>query len=207
MKGFAGPSRGRDRSVVAPVVLLVCLFMASTAQPMVISGTSSVEGYGEPGYEGYWRYCLNVTWDTAEVGGYAMSFVNFLISLGECPCACYPDLVLFDDVAGSGAGEHGCELSFYGIYDCQDDPHFPELGPSIKFEYADTGCEPAPTGSATVCFYSTFEPGEHGLHTDVLGIKASTTTLRGDLLGVLPVCVCGSPVEGVSWGVVKALYR
>jgi hypothetical protein len=207
LRAYAVPGARRHSKALAAAVLVICLLMALPAQSMVVSGTSSAEGYGEPGYEGYWRYCLDVTWDTAEVGGYAMSFVNFLISLGDCPCACSPDLVIFDDVAGTGTGQHGCELSFYGIYDCHEDPHFPELGPSIKFEYADTGCEPAPAGSATVCFYSVFGPGEQELHTDVLGIKASTSTVRGDLLGVLPVCVCGSPVEDASWGVVKALYR
>jgi hypothetical protein len=197
----------RGAGLAATVIAGMILGFALTASGAVISGTSTVEGYGEPGFEGYWRYCLDVTWDTATMGGQGMSFVNFFISLGECPCACFPDLVAFADVAGTGPGEGGCELLYYGVYDCHGDPHFPGLGPSIKFETYANGCEPGPTGTATVCFYSAFGPGEEANHYDMVGIKASTSTELGDLAGVLPVCICGSPVEDVSWGVVKGLYR
>jgi hypothetical protein len=187
--------------------LLVMLLVAMPLSAAEISGTSIVEGYGEVGFEGYWRYCLDLAWDTSEMGGQGMSFVNFLIGLGECPCACSPDIILFGDVAGAGIGVDGCELLYGGLFDCRGDPHFPEIGPSVKFEYLDNGCEAGSTGSATVCFYSTFAPGQPLYHSDVLGIKASTNTATGDLIGVLPICMCGSPVEDASWGVVKALYR
>jgi hypothetical protein len=197
----------RGSRLVAAATAVVLLAAGLPAAGAVITGTCDVVSYGDPGFPGYWQYCVDVQWDTAEMGGHGMSFVNLLIGLGYCPCACSPDLILFGDVAGTGLGEGGCELEYAGIFDCRGDPNFPDLGPSVKFEYIDNGCEPGETGSAHVCFYSAFGPGEHKYHTDVLGIKASTSLATGDMLGVLPVCVCGSPVEGASWGVVKALYR
>lgn len=198
------------RSSAWTLVVAVIAVLAGTALPLhaeVLTGVSRVEAFSEPGYEGYWRYCIEFSWTTNEIGGKGMSFVNFFIDLGDCPCACDPGIVVFPEDVGTGVGENGCELDFVGIYDCGGDPHFPERGPSIKFESACNGCEPGPRGAATVCFYSMFEPGDDGGHRDVLGIKSSLATVTGDLVGVLPICVCGSPVEPSSWGVVKGLYR
>jgi hypothetical protein len=200
-------SAGLRICAMVAVPLAVLLAAVGPAQSAVIYGVGTAESYGDPGYEGYWHYCIDVEWNTAEMGGHAVSFMNFLLSLGPCPCACGPNLVLFSSIAGTGVSNDGCALKFRGLYDCKEDPHFPELGPSIKFELVDTGCDLGESGSARLCFYSTFGPDATGYFPEVLGIKASTSTARGDLKGVLPVCVCGSPVEGASWSTVKALYR
>jgi hypothetical protein len=194
---------------VAAAAMAFALSMAA-AQPSraeVVTGIGTVEAYNELGHEGYWRYCLDVRWDTAELGNHAMSFVNVFIGLGACPCACGPGMVVFPEPAGVGVGEDGCEVLLTGIYDCHGDPHFPENGPSIKFEPAPGGCEPGSKGSAQVCFYSMFSPAESTGQHGALGIKSSTWTITGDLTGTLPVCLCASATEESSWGMVKALYR
>ena len=132
-------------------------------------GTAAAEPATEPGFEGYWHYQLEISWDTAEMGGHGMSNVGFFLSLGVCHCACYTDVV--------------------------------------KFEADESGCDPAASGTVFLDFYSTFGPGEPQAHIGALGIKAGTYIDEGAIIGVLPLCECGSPVESSSWGVVKALYR
>jgi hypothetical protein len=170
-------------------------------------GTSTAEIATEPGFEGYWRYTLDINWDTTEIGGHGMSHLGFFLSLGVCHCACHPGIVAFDDVPGTGAGVGGCELRFIGLYECEGDPHYPEMGATVKFEHDESGCEPDWSGTATLVFYSMFGPGDPQTHLGALGIKASTYTDEGAIFGVLPLCECGNPAEHASWGTVKALYR
>ncbi|MBN1631344.1 MAG: hypothetical protein JW990_16395, partial [Thermoleophilia bacterium] len=119
MKRSVGFSSMGGGAMLAAALLIGVVAAAMPTHAAVIDGTSTAEGYGEPGFEGYWRYCIDVSWDTAEMGGHAMSFVNFFISLGECPCACSPGLVRFAYPAGTGIGEDGCEIALNGIYDCK----------------------------------------------------------------------------------------
>ena len=170
-------------------------------------GTAVAEPATEPGFEGYCHDQLEISWDTAEMGGHGMSHVDFFLSLGVCHCACYADVVKFDDVPGAGVGEDGCDLGFVGLYECLGDPHYPEKGATVKFEHDESGCDPAASGTVFLDFYSVFGPGEPQAHIGALGIKAGTYIDEGAIIGVLPLCECGSPVESSSWGVVKALYR
>ena len=108
---------------------------------------------------------------------------------------------------GVGVGVDGCDLSLIGLYECHGDPHYPEKGATVKFEHDESGCEPASDGTVYLDFYSMFGPGDPQLHVNTLGIKAGTYVDEGAIVGVLPLCECGSLVEPRSWGVVKALYR
>jgi hypothetical protein len=200
----------RVRPGVVVVVLLASVLLAvmpEATSARVVWGTSTAEIASTPGFEGYWHYTLVISWDTTEIGGHGMSNVDFFLSLGVCQCACYQGVVRFDDVPGIGGGMDGCDLGFIGLYECAGEPHFPELGPTVKFEHDGGVCEPDWNGTAVLDFYSIFEPGEAQLHPGVLGIKAGTQIAEGPLDGVLPLCTCGSPVENTSWGTVKALYR
>lgn len=191
-------------------MLLVCvatLMAPSVASPQSVWGTCSVENAGAPTLSGSWIYRLEISWDTSGMGGSGMSHISFLLDIGVCDCACEDGIVAFADTAGTGVGEGGCELVYYGLYECTGDPTFPGSGPTIKYEHYEGGCEPDATGSATLFFRSVFAPGEHMAHLNALGIKAGTATGTGDLLGVLPLCECPSPVDTATWGLVKALYR
>jgi hypothetical protein len=199
----------RVRSLAALAVscigLLALLPQVSSAK--TVWGTTSAEMATEPGFEGYWHYTLEISWDTTEIGGHGMSFLGFFLNLGVCNCACYPGVVRFDDVPGIGVGQDGCELGFIGLYECRGDPHYPDAGAEVKFEHDGGGCEPDWRGSAVLDFYSIFEPGEDQVHLESVGIKAGTQTAVGAIVGVLPLCQCGSPTDFSSWGTVKALYR
>jgi hypothetical protein len=170
-------------------------------------GTCNVENEGLPTLSGTWVYRLEISWDTSGMGDHGMSHISFLLELGVCDCACEENLFAFSDTAGTGIGEGGCELLYYGLYECVGDPSFPASGPTIKYEHYEGDCEPGGTGSATLYFMSGFAPGDPMVHVDALGIKAGTAADKGDLTGVLPLCQCTSPVDGVTWGVIKAVYK
>ena len=203
---------GRHRTLIKIAALVICslILLAFTAVPAIaqaVWGTSTVEISGAPGLEGYWLYQLDIEWNTTELGGYGMSHVSFFLELGVCDCACDEGIVAFDSPAGTGTGVGGCELGFFGLYECSGDPGFPGDVPTVKYEYVEGDCEPDEIGSATLYFYSRFGPGDPAVHAGSLGIKAGTVTEVGDITGVLPLCECGSPVEQSTWGLVKALYR
>jgi len=194
-------------TVLAVLALGLVALAPLPSSAKTVWGAAAAEPATEPGFEGYWHYQLEISWDTAEMGGHGMSHVGFFLSLGVCHCACYPDVVKFDDVPGIGVGEDGCDLGFVGLYECLGDPHYPEKGATVKFEHDESGCDPAASGTVFLDFYSVFGPGEPQAHIGALGIKAGTYIDEGAIIGVLPLCECGSPVESSSWGVVKALYR
>ena len=189
--------------VVLAMVAALCVGSSATAQ--VIWGTSSATYPNDPGFEGMWKYCLEIEWDTT---GHGLSHTVLFIGLEICPLYCDEGFFAFPDPAGSGPGEGGCTVTYHGSFLCDGDPTMPgDQGPTIKFEYdEETGCEPAATGNATLCFYSSGFPTEPDVFVDYLGIKYGTDIGTGDLEGVLPSCVI-SPVEAASWGSVKALYR
>lgn len=194
-------------ATVAVFALAVLVLMPVASSAKTVWGYSTAEPATTPGFEGYWHYQLDISWDTTEIGGHGMSHLGFFLNLGVCDCGCNPGIVRFDDVPGTGAGVDGCELGFIGLYECRGDPHYPDRGATVKFEHAENECEPDWQGTVALDFYSIFEPGEPQTHLGSLGIKAGTVTDEGAIVGVLPLCVCGNPVEQTTWGTVKALYR
>jgi len=194
------------RLVAAACLVLLCV--AAQAGAQTIWGTSTATLSDDPEFEGYWQYCLDIEWDTTGVGGSGMSHVSFFLGLGTCVCACDEGYFAFADTAGSGPGVGGCTVYYYGLFECYGDPTIPESdGPTVMFEAYDAACEPDAIGTAHLCFYSIFPPTEPGTFIDALGVKAGGETDVGELVGVLPLCECGSPVDDFSWGVIKSLYR
>ena len=190
---------------VCGLALLALTPLTSSAK--TVWGISTAKLATTPGFEGYWHYQLDVSWDTAEIGGHGVSHVGFFLDLGVCDCGCNPGIIRFDSAPGTGMGVNGCELAFIGLYECRGDPHYPEKGATVKFEHTENGCEPDWQGAATLDFYSVFEPGDAQVHLGSLGIKAGTRTAEGAVVGVLPLCECGSPVERATWSLMKCMYR
>lgn len=193
--------------ITAALIACALLAAATPAGAEVVWGVVSAAPSEDPAFPGYWKYSMEVEWNTLDMGGYGMSHLALLLGLDFCGCACDPNLFALALVAGTGTGIGECNLSYRGEFLCRDAPHFPELGPALKFEHYELSCEPSGTGVASIQFYSSFPPDEPRTHAGVLGIKAGKREDTGDLTGTLPLCVCGSPVETVSWGTVKALYR
>jgi hypothetical protein len=185
----------------------LCLGATTTALAQPIWGTSSASLSTDPGFEGYWKYCLEIHWDTNPFGSHAMSHADVFLSLEDCANACEPGRFAFADTAGSGDGDGGCTVYYTGEFLCQGDPHFPQFPfPTVKFEPIEAACEPGTVNSAYVCYYSQFIPGPYAVHPDALGIKFGQNTGTGPLEGVLPICEV-SPVEDRTWGTIKSLYR
>ena len=195
-----------NRRVRIVVLILIPLLLASApATADVIWGTSTATYPNDPGFEGMWKYCIEIGWDT---GWHGLSHTQVFIELEACLLYCDEGFFVFADTTGSGPGEGGCTVTYHGEFLCFGDPTVPgDDGPTIKFEYHEgTGCEPGSAGSATLCFYSEGFPTDPDLFVDSLGIKYGTEIGTGDLEGVLPSCIT-TPVESTSWGTVKALYR
>jgi hypothetical protein len=162
----------------------------------------------EPGYEGLWVYCYEVTWSNLPHG---VSHLDFLLTmLEDCPCVCVNGYFAFEDTVGYGPGIDGecpCTVYYYGFFECNGDPSIPIYGPLIKFEPFEDGCEPDVEGTAQLCFYSVAAP-VYGNWPDYIAIKFAGESETGDLNGPLPGCENGvSGIEASTWGNVKALYR
>lgn len=187
------------------------LAIAAPAPAQTIWGTSTVALSQNDAFEGYWEYCLDIAWDTSGGGGQGMSHTSIFLGLEECVCACEPGYFAFVDTAGYGsgtAGQDSCTAYYHGDFLCDGDPLFPEFPfPTVKFEYFEYGCEPDGAGWARLCFYSLFASTDTQTFPDALGIKYGSGQDTGDLVGELPECFCGSPVEAHTWGVIKAIYR
>ena len=199
----------RRTHMVVPMILLAALALAAApaAHAQIIWGTSTAALSTDPGFEGYWKYCFDIHWDTNPLSGHALSHADVFLSLEECADACSPGRFAFADTAGSGDGDGGCTVYYTGAFLCEGDPHFPQFPfPTVKFEYYEGDCEPGSINSAHVCFYSHFIPSPPAVYPDALGIKFGLDTATGPLEGVLPICAV-SPVQEATWGTLKSLYR
>ncbi|MGD9141617.1 MAG: hypothetical protein PVJ42_08760 [bacterium] len=188
--------------------IVAVLLVSSAYGSPDLSASGSAWLATEPGHEGYWKYCYEVTWSNLPHG---VSHLDFLLTmLEDCPCLCTPGYFVFEDTVGTGPGVYGedpCTVLYYGYFECEGDPSIPIYGPLIKFEPYEGGCEPSTEGTAYLCYYSVAAP-VYGTWVDYLAIKFSGESEYGTLTGPLPSCETGvSAIEVSTWGNVKALYR
>ena len=104
---------------------ILCLVIPAASFADAVWGTGLAYVTSEPGFEGYWEYCFHIYWDTTEYGGHGLSHTTVYLALSDCLCACDEGYFGFHEIAGVGLGEGGCELDYYGEFDCDGDPHFP----------------------------------------------------------------------------------
>jgi hypothetical protein len=167
--------------------------------------TGTCELTSDPGYLGYWKYCYEICWSGLPHGA---SHLDVFILLEDCACLCASGYFAFADTVGSGPGEEDCTVYYHASFLCEGDPTMANGLPTIKFEYFESGCEPAQDGLAYVCFYSVAAPIPDGTYEDAIGIKFGTECDTGCLTGVMPSCdTNASGTESTCWGGVKALYR
>jgi hypothetical protein len=176
-----------------------------------IWGTSSAALSNDPGFEGYWKYCFEISWDVTGYDGYGVSHIDILLGLELCPCVCFDGYFAFADTVGSGPGTtngSGCTVYWYGYFECEGDPTVPDGEPTNKFQYFEDACEPNEVGWAEICFYSVAAPTPVGCFIDALGIKFGPYFEKGDLDGVLPTCDWAySGMTASTWGQIKALFH
>jgi hypothetical protein len=160
----------------------------------------------ETGFEGYWKYCYDVSWVELPNG---VSHLDVFLLLDDCVTVCDPGYFTFADTVGTGPGcnDEPCTVYYYGLFECNGDPSIGVNTPLVKFEpYGDGHCEPDKAGTAYLCFYSMAPPVQAGSFSDVIAIKFGPNSDTGDLSGVLPSCVT-TGTDDASWSQVKALYR
>lgn len=196
---------------VVGFLFLVVLCSGAVADPC-LWGTSSAEVTNDPGFEGLWKYCLDIYWDFRECDGYGLSYAALFTGLFQgCPCSCYPGYFAFADTVGYGPGTtdgHTCTVYYYCQLLCSQDPNIPDGEPVIKFLYYEDDCEPDKFGWMHVCFYSVAQPTAPGVFEDVLGAKFGPCITYGDLEGVMPTCDWSySETQPGTWASIKALFR
>lgn len=197
----------RIATAVWVVVACVTVLSVSAGAEPDCWATGTASYATDPGYEGYWKYCYDISWSGLPHGA---SHLDVFILLDDCPCLCKPGYFAFADTVGTGPGGEyePCTVYYHGSFLCQGDPTMGNDLPTIKFEYFEEGCEPDTDGYAQVCFYSVAAPIPEGLYEDAIGIKYGQITDTGCLDGVMPSCDTeASDTDKTSWGNVKALYR
>ena len=169
-----------------------------------ISGTSSVTYPNDPGFEGLYKYCVELSWDTGASG---LSHASVFIGLETCECICNTGVVQFPTPAGTSTGDpEPCVEEYVGDYQCAGDPTIPQGldGAAVKFEHDEIdGCEPGQAGTGTFCFYSVFPPAPYNVDPQALGLKYGQDTMLGELVGFLPICQCVVPTRTSTWSMLK----
>lgn len=180
----------------------------AAASDEVVFGKSVASVSWDKGFEGYWKYCLTISWDVSKFGGKPqdLSHISMLLGLESCLRACTSGYFAFPDTAGSNTTSEGCVVHYYVEFDCKGDPTIPDQVPTIKFEPYSGACEPGTSGTATMCFYSLAPPKPTTTSPSSVWIKFGLNVASGSLEGALPNCISPTnPVEESTWGAIKSL--
>jgi hypothetical protein len=179
--------------------LIVAIVPAVNAQ--CVTGTVTAELQTGGPYAGLFKYTAVLSWDTDK----GLSNITIDCGFGQCPEAVCAETFLFDSPSGQSAGEGGCNVHYYGEFNCQGNPSIDTMDPAIKWD-AVGDCQPDNTGTATIWFYSSLGP-QPGTAAPVFLIKNGQNVCEGVLSGDCPAAPCLVPAEDASWGQIKAKYR
>jgi hypothetical protein len=201
---------GLTIGLVVAAVLTVLFSPANTyAQTDRIGGDATATRMTEPGLEGYWEYCITITWNTSYYfdGAHGQSHLSIVLGLEDCLALCGESCFMLPDTVGVSDGvEGGCDVYYYAELDFLGDPTILPTTSTLKFEPYPADCEPGVSGTAAVCFYSVFPPRITDSNPGSLWIKFGQFTEEGLLTGQLPSCRTAATEES-TWGGVKALFR
>jgi hypothetical protein len=175
-----------------------------------ISGTITATYPNDPGFEGLWKYCVDVSWNADQGQGSGLSHASVFLGLEACECICDEGIVEFPSPAGTSTGDPDCTELYNGEYACLGDPAIPEglNSPAVKFEHdEDPACEAVNIGTGTFCFYSLLPPAPYSSNPEGVGLKTGSGYCLGEITGNSPMCSCVTPTVISTWGHVKALHR
>lgn len=196
--------------------LAVCFLVTAPSSPVsageaCVSGTVSAELSNEPGFEDYYKYTIELSWDVS--GSAVPSHFDMFLDLGNCECICDAELFRFPTPAGTSDGldETGapCTVLYDGSFQCLGDPSIPgDDRPAVKFDAVSSPeCEPAEVGSGTFCFYSLLPPVGDENTVSAAGVKHGSLFCEGTVTGPIPSCDCPVSVDASSWSGIKGQYR
>ena len=188
--------------VITLVLTAIVVFASGAALADCVSGTVTAEFQAVGPFAGLYKYTLDFTWDTPQ------GLSNVTLDCGfDCPLEACTHIWLFDTPSGTSDGEPApCTVNYAGEFNCEGNPSIGNTNPVVKWDaLADsTGCEPASTGSGTLCFYTEVAPQPNSSNPVFL-VKNGTSVCSGVLTGDCPAA-CPVPVEQVTWGQVKAIF-
>jgi hypothetical protein len=195
---------------ILSLALLITVIAAFTgyAQTDYIGGNATATRMTDPGYEGYWQYCIAISWNTSQYpdGARGQSHVSIVLGLEDCLGLCGESCFILPDTVGVSDGLNGCKVYYYAELDFSGDPTVPVATSTLKFEPYPADCEPDVSGTASVCFYSAFPPRIADSNPGSLWIKFGQFTEEGSIVGQLPSCRTAA-TEETTWGGVKRLFR
>jgi len=193
------------RCALCIVVLLTLLvWNGAPVYAQCVTGTVTAELQIAGPFAGHYKYTLDFTWDLPQ----GLSNVTLDCGFGDCPLTACAHTFGFDDPAGFSDGEDGlgapCVVDYVGEFNCNGNPSIGLNIPIIKWDALDALCEPGPTGSGTLWYYSIAAPHTNALLPIIL-IKNGLNVCDGMVTGACPA-ICVVPVEESTWGEVKARY-
>jgi hypothetical protein len=197
--------KGIGRGLFLGLLGLLTLMIAHPgAHAQCVSGTSTAELITTGPHAGLYKYTIDITWSTPQ----GLSNVTMDCGFGACPEESCTKIFEFDTPAGHSDGEpSGCLVDYAGEFNCSGNPSIGYTDPIIKWDALDMGgCEPGPTGSATLCFYTELGPFP-ATQSPVFLIKDGQNVCQGMIAGDCPAAPCAVPVQESNWGAIKALYN
>ena len=110
-------SRRLALTISAVLGLMLLVAPAVFAQDEVVSAVSTASLSHDPGYVGYWKYCVDISWNVIGVGDtpYGVSHSTVILGLDNCPDACDRGYLLFPDTVGVSSGEGDCYVDYYDL--------------------------------------------------------------------------------------------
>jgi hypothetical protein len=195
---------GRSRLGWMGVGVVLTLFWSSPVAARCLEGTSiAAYQYAGP-FRGFYLYTIELHF-VLEKG---LSNVSLKLNVEDCPELACQQLFYFPDPAGTlSDAETLCPRAFIGEYNCKGNPSIDLVGPVVKWDAVSSGgCVPGKTGTVTLYFYTNIGPDPDSRMPFFL-IKNGLLVCEGHLVGDTPGPACMVPVDGTSWGAIKAIYE
>lgn len=211
--GVPGDARAEDSATGGPANSSGTSSYRPPVQALIgegdcVSATSSAWPSTDPGFEGYWKYCITITWDVGRYSHRArgLSDISVLLGLDGCLRACSPGYFAMEDTVGASVLGESCTVYYRSEIAPSTFPGIPQPSPTLKFEPYDNRCGQCLCGTARVYFYSLAPPQPvYSFPSSVL-VRFGRYMALGGLDGPLPTCVdTPNAVEPSTWGSIKAL--
>jgi hypothetical protein len=155
-----------------------------------VEATCAAELSTDPGFEGLWKYTVDMTWD---LEAQSVGHLDIFLDVTVFDDTCSSSSVVFPLPAGASTGINAwgnlCNVEYIGEFLCKDDPSLKEdsLGYTVKYEPIEVNCQTDVTGTGTFYFYTGVAPGLSGFHEDAIAIKHGSNVDFGGVEGELPL--------------------
>lgn len=154
--------RSPARLVIVFILLVALCCGAGPALASQIFGTCNASLSGDPGFEGLYRYDIDITWN---IDAPDMNRADIFIELEALDDSCSCVVVRFDQPAGTSAGltcaDGNCLVSYGGRFFCTSEAQnpLPNHAAAARFRPIEQSCGDAPNViEANPCSPNSFDP-------------------------------------------------